>query len=335
MSDTFNVVIDQTPDVFNVELANNTDVFQVLIAEKGIDGAKGDKGEDGNSTDMSNYLALTGGALTGNLSAVSIYADEYLGLPTYISDDVPVSTKVRASSANWDSTYTTVQTNSANWDATYTEVLNNNTYWNDTYALVSANSPGWDSTYNTVNSNSATTWNYQGANHLPLSGGNLTGPLSSNSSAIFETLTANNATFMGTISAASYLGFSYPGSVGCAMNNGATAIPTGIKGIGVHVPWGHTLTGWSIRGTDKDGIPVDGTIVVDVWAKAWDATTPATSADTITASSLPTLSAAKGAYSTSLPGWTVSFLSGAEYTFNVDLASVFCRANIQLFYNRV
>jgi hypothetical protein len=121
--------------------------------------------------------------MNGNLTVVgSISASQYLGLPSsFGGNDVEVSTKVRASSANWDSSYTTVQSNSATWGAGGDDVF--------VSTKVRASSANWDSSYTAVQSNSAT-WNYQGANHVPLSGGTISG----------------NITVRGSLSASQYLG---------------------------------------------------------------------------------------------------------------------------------
>ena len=126
-------------------------------------------------TNLSNYLQLSGGNITGDLVITGkLSALEYSGILG--ADDTLVSTKVRASSANWDNSYTTVLSNSAswgngsddtlvstkvrassaNWDNTYNTVRTLSTGWTGTYddTLVStkvrASSANWDNTYNTV-----------------------------------------------------------------------------------------------------------------------------------------------------------------------------------------
>ena len=66
---------------------------------------------------MPRHIIETGyQTLSGGLTIVGTFsAQSYLGLPAGGSDDVEASTKVRASSASWDSTYTTVLNNSASW----------------------------------------------------------------------------------------------------------------------------------------------------------------------------------------------------------------------------
>jgi hypothetical protein len=93
-----------------------------------------------------------------------------------VGDDVAASTKVRASSSAWDSTYTTTNSNSAAWQNTYTTVQSNSATWGEvgddvaastkvrasssawdsTYTITNSNSAAWGSTYTTVQSNSAT-----------------------------------------------------------------------------------------------------------------------------------------------------------------------------------
>lgn len=124
---------------------------------------------------------------TGAIVVPSISALDYIGLPVVTEDDVAVSTKVRASSANWDSAYllsldneqaigdldayavginndvTVLKGLSSNWNSVYSTVQANSATWaidnsDDVLAStkVRSSSANWDSTYNTVQANSAT-----------------------------------------------------------------------------------------------------------------------------------------------------------------------------------
>ena len=117
------------------------------------------------------YLPLTGGTLTGGLSVQgnviitgSLSASQFLGLP--IGDDVAVSTKVRASSANWDNSYITVNGLSSNWNNSYITVNGLSSNWNNTYTAYSSSSASYVTT------------DFANSKYLALSGGTLTGNLS-------------------------------------------------------------------------------------------------------------------------------------------------------------
>jgi len=127
-----------------------------------------------------------GGTMNGNLTIVgAISASQYLGLPAGNGggDDVAVSTKVRASSANWDSTYTTVQSQSGDWD-----------YQGLDLKALSGN---WDSTYTTVQSQSGY-WGSNGGAYLPLSGGTMYGALSVYNSTIYTPHVQFNTSYIPT-----------------------------------------------------------------------------------------------------------------------------------------
>jgi len=99
-----------------------------------------------------NYLPLTGGTITGNVTVNGILSSSQI---------------IYASSGNsnqWGSVFTTVQSNSA-------------TTWNYQGTDIKALTGNWQNTYTTVQSNSAI-WNQIA--YLPLSGGTLTGTVSTN-----------------------------------------------------------------------------------------------------------------------------------------------------------
>lgn len=165
MSDNFNITVSNQPDVFNVNLVNTPDVFQVVIAEKGLDGKPGENGVDGNSPDLSNYLSLSGGTLTGGLTGTSatfqsISAASYQGLVIPnpdLSNYLPLSG-----------------------------------------GTITGGLTGTSATFNSISAASYLGLPTQADidNYLPLSGGNLTGPLSSNSTAIFYNLSESYPTLL-------------------------------------------------------------------------------------------------------------------------------------------
>jgi hypothetical protein len=118
----------------------------------------------GINTESPNH-ALT---VVGNISATGLFYGDGSQLTGIVAGDTEATTLVRSNSANWNlapSVYTTVQTNSA-------------TNWNYQGTDLKALSANWQSTYTTVQTNSAT-WGGSGSGgsnaYLPLSGGNLTG----------------------------------------------------------------------------------------------------------------------------------------------------------------
>jgi hypothetical protein len=146
------------------------------------------------SVDLSGYLPLSGGSLTGNISTNNIiYAKTgnsdlwNSGYVTYnansgldlnarsfvnqnSSDLINVESKVILTSSNWDSVYNNVNLLSGNWESNYSTVCSLSGDWESVYSQVLANSSFWQETYITVQNNSGTTWNYQGTDLKELSG---------------------------------------------------------------------------------------------------------------------------------------------------------------------
>ena len=153
---------------------------------------------------LSKYLAVSGGNLTGVLSSnsnatfVNISATNYTGVtPTMvglgnvnnISDiNKPVS-NAQQLALNLKLDTAVFNSLSTNWQNTYNTVNINNANWTSASSTVNALSANWQNSYTTVNANSA---NWQTvSNKLALSGGNITGQLSSNSNAIFVGLSTS------------------------------------------------------------------------------------------------------------------------------------------------
>ena len=105
-------------------------------------------------------------------------------------------TDLKSLSANWEEAYTTVQANSALWaiDSTVdTEVRSLTSNWEEAYTTVQANSADyWDNSLANT---------YANLNFLPLSGGELTGPLSMTNAELSagETLTDSLSSLIITI----------------------------------------------------------------------------------------------------------------------------------------
>jgi len=106
------------------------------------------------------------------------------------------------------------------------------------------------------------------------------------------------------------------------ISGGVAAITTGNK-LGFRVPFDCTITGVSL------GLDQTGSIVVDIW-KAPHADYPPTVADTITASSKPTISSDVKYEDTTLTGWTTSITAGDWLFFNVDsiTTAIICSINL-------
>ena len=126
----------------------------------------------------------------------------------YWKNTTPYSgSDVKALTANWQSTYSTVGANSASWSSAYTTINSHSAFnasvystvnansgvqwnyqgtdikaltanWQNTYADFSSQSASNASVYSTVQANSAA-WNQ--TDYLPISGGTLTGAVSTNS----------------------------------------------------------------------------------------------------------------------------------------------------------
>lgn len=103
-------------------------------------------------------------------------------------------------------------------------------------------------------------------------------------------------------------------------------ITTGVKGDR-QVPFGCTLTGWSLFS------PQTGSIQIDIWKDTY-ANAPPMVADTITASAKPALAAAAKATSSSLTGWTTAIGANDVLRFSVDSCSGIQRATLTLFFSR-
>jgi len=80
----------------------------------------------------------------------------------------------------------------------------------------------------------------------------------------------------------------------------------------VEIPFGCTITGWTIAAPKESG-----SIVVDVWKDTY-ANFPPTVADTIAGSEKPTLSSAQKNQDLTLTSWTTAITAGDILAFNVD-----------------
>lgn len=106
------------------------------------------------------------------------------------------------------------------------------------------------------------------------------------------------------------------------IGNGVDVITTGLKTTGViRMPRAGTITGWTILSCGA-GAPISGSIVIDIWKDLF-ANYPPTIADTVTGSTLPTVTAAVTASSTVLTGWNTALSTGDVLFFNVNSITSF------------
>lgn len=110
--------------------------------------------------------------------------------------------------------------------------------------------------------------------------------------------------------------------VAFVIDGGGSAITTGIKGD-LHIPFACTITEVTMLADQT------GSIVVDIWKDSY-ANFPATDADSITASAVPTISSATKSQDSTLTGWTTSVTAGDHLRFNVDSVSSITRLTICL-----
>lgn len=106
------------------------------------------------------------------------------------------------------------------------------------------------------------------------------------------------------------------------IGNGVTAVETGIQGD-LHVDFPCTITQVTLLADQS------GSIVVDIWKDSY-ANFPATDADSITASAVPTISSATKSQDSTLTGWTTSVSAGDHLRFNVDSVTSITRLTIAL-----
>jgi len=111
-------------------------------------------------------------------------------------------------------------------------------------------------------------------------------------------------------------------SIVFVIDGGGNAITTGIKGD-IAIPFNCTINSWRLLAD------VSGSIVVDIWEDSY-ANFPPTVADTITGTSLPTITSSTKNESSTLTGWTTTLTSGDILRFNVNSVSTITRVTLSL-----
>lgn len=113
-------------------------------------------------------------------------------------------------------------------------------------------------------------------------------------------------------------------SLGVSVDGGGAAIVSGKLGTPLTIPYSSTVIAYAISSD------ITGSAVVDVW-KAANYTVPTSSANSITASALPTLTSSNYIYSTTLTGWTTTVSAGDVFVFNANSASSVTKLTIILY----
>lgn len=302
-------------------------------------------------------------------------------------DKLSTTGVVYASSGNsnqWSSTYGLVYATSASWDSTYTSLNTNSAKYDSVYANVGSNSANWSSTYNTVNTNSGS-WDYQGSDIKALtanwqntyttvgtysaswgagggtdsqtlsfdesnaqlfisngnfvslsalSGGGSGGGITVETDPVFTTWAqANSAKYESTYTTVSAItGNLILGQLGISINGAGSVISTGIKQY-LRVPYNCTITSYELVVSPF----VPGFITINVLKSTWEDYPPVNS---ITGYSAPAINTIidngikiRG---TNLAGfnWTTALTTGEYLGFNVTSVSAITGATLTLVTRR-
>lgn len=142
-------------------------------------------------------------------------------------------------------------------------------------------------------------------------------------------ITAGTGLTGGTITNSGTISLANPNitvSVGGSFNGGSLAL-SAPQTIFTYVPFAGTITAATLIADQT------GSAVVDVW-KVPLASVPATSANSIAASDLPTLSSAIKETDTTLTGWTTTINAGDVIYFHLSSATTVTQLNITLSVSR-
>lgn len=100
-------------------------------------------------------------------------------------------------------------------------------------------------------------------------------------------------------------------AVGITIDGGGVVLTTGIKQVGIPIPFAGIITAVTLLGD------VSGSIVIDIWKDSY-ANFPPVVGDSITASAKPTISSALKSQDTTLTGWTTAIAAGDILRFNIN-----------------
>jgi hypothetical protein len=146
--------------------------------------------------------------------------------------------------------------------------------------------------------------------------------LSSLTAAAADEIPVNRAGTDGKVTVGSIANLSNGGAIGITIDGGGSVISTGIKGY-LEVPYACGINRVTMLADTT------GSAVVDIWKDTY-ANFPPTSADSITASSLPTITSDRKSQNTTLTGWTTAITAGDVLGFRVDSAAVITRLHVIL-----
>lgn len=113
------------------------------------------------------------------------------------------------------------------------------------------------------------------------------------------------------------------GAIGFVFDGGGSALTTGVKGD-LLIPFACTINSATLEADQS------GSIVIDIWKKAYAVSSPPTVANTITASAKPTLSTAQSSQDATLTGWTTSISANDMVRFNIDSITTCTRVTLTL-----
>ncbi len=117
-----------------------------------------------------------------------------------------------------------------------------------------------------------------------------------------------------------------PSSLSFVIDGSGSTIGTGIKGD-IEVPFKCDIDRVTLLADQS------GDIVVDVWKDIYG-NYPPVDGDSITASAVPTITAALKSQDATLTGWTTAIAAGSILRFNVDSATTITRCLIALKVSR-
>jgi hypothetical protein len=146
--------------------------------------------------------------------------------------------------------------------------------------------------------------------------------LASLTAAAGDEIPVNRAGSDGKVTVGSIANLSNVGVVGITIDGGGSVISTGIKGY-LEVPYTCGINHVTMLADTT------GSAVVDIWKDTY-ANFPPTSVDSITASSVPTITSDRKSQNTTLTGWTTAITAGDVLGFRVDSAAVITRLHLSL-----
>jgi hypothetical protein len=106
-------------------------------------------------------------------------------------------------------------------------------------------------------------------------------------------------------------------------DGGGAVLTTGVKGD-LLIPFACTINSATLQADQS------GSIVIDIWKKAYATSAPPTVANTITAAAKPTLTTAQSSQDATLTGWTTAITANDMLRFNIDSITTCTRVTLTL-----